>query len=146
MVCSFILKHILQLRKDRAVLTYIQGNRLVTLIIKKIKFFSYIRKFRRDRLRSQLKTSSYMVKYLRISSYIRKHFLIYDYATAHVNFLIFEENFVFFFISAPDTNHVGFLVYGFQKQKCRKKMLAALPSPAMRQMSSKIRHDFIFYT
>ncbi len=35
-----------------------------------------------------------MVKYWRISSYIRKPFL-----RSHVNFLIYEENFVFFFIS-----------------------------------------------
>ncbi len=41
--------------------------------------------------------SSYMVKYFRSSSYIRKPFLIYDFAT--LNFLINEENFVFFFIS-----------------------------------------------
>jgi hypothetical protein len=38
---------------------------------------------------------------LRISSYIRKPFLIYDFATdpPHLNFLIYEENFDFFFIS-----------------------------------------------
>jgi hypothetical protein len=42
-----------------------------------------------------------MVKYLRISSYIRTPFLIYDFAPrSHLNFLIYEENFVFFFISA----------------------------------------------
>jgi hypothetical protein len=38
-----------------------------------------------------------MIKYLRISSYIRKSFLTYDFAT---DFLIFDENFDFFFISA----------------------------------------------
>ncbi len=41
---------------------------------------------------------SYMTKYLRISSYIRKPFLIYDFAT-DLNFLIYEENFIFIFIS-----------------------------------------------
>ncbi len=40
-----------------------------------------------------------MTKYLRISSYIRKPFLIYDFATDPLNFLIFEKNFIFFFIS-----------------------------------------------
>ncbi len=54
-----------------------------TLIKKKIKFSSYIRKFRRDWLQSciWLTASSYMVKYLRISSYARKAFHIYDFAT-----------------------------------------------------------------
>jgi hypothetical protein len=43
----------------------------------------------------------YMTKYLRISSYIRKPFLLSDFATApmHLNFLIYEENFISFFIS-----------------------------------------------
>jgi hypothetical protein len=40
-----------------------------------------------------------MVKYLRMSSYIRKPFLIYDFATDPIlNFLLYVENFVFFFI------------------------------------------------
>ncbi len=39
----------------------------------------------------------YMGKYLRLSSYIRKPFLIYDFATVP-NFLIYEENLIFFFI------------------------------------------------
>jgi hypothetical protein len=47
-----------------------------TLIKKKIKFSSYKRKFRRERLQSQiwLTASSYMVKYLHVSSYIRSPF------------------------------------------------------------------------
>ncbi len=57
-----------------------------TLIKKKMKFSSYIRKFRMEQLQSHLwpTASSYMGKYLRISSYIRKPFLIYDndFATA----------------------------------------------------------------
>ncbi len=54
-----------------------------TLIKKKIKFSSYIRKFRRDRLQSRIwqTASSYIVKNLRISSYVRKPFHIYDFAT-----------------------------------------------------------------
>jgi hypothetical protein len=46
---------------------------------------------------------SYMTKYFRISSYFFwKPFLIYDFACnhSHLNFLLYEENFVFFFISA----------------------------------------------
>ncbi len=45
-----------------------------TLKKKKIKFFSYIRKFRMEQLQSHiwLTVSSYMGKYLRISSHIRK--------------------------------------------------------------------------
>jgi hypothetical protein len=39
------------------------------------------------------------VKNLRISSYIGNPFLIYDFAPDPI--LIYEENFVFFFISAP---------------------------------------------
>jgi hypothetical protein len=40
-----------------------------------------------------------MGKYLRIYSYIRKPFLIYDFAPAPctLNFLIYEENLIFFF-------------------------------------------------
>jgi hypothetical protein len=56
-----------------------------TLIKKKIKFSSYIRKFRVEQLQSHMTNgllTSYMVKYLLISSYIRKPFLIYDFATA----------------------------------------------------------------
>jgi hypothetical protein len=40
-----------------------------------------------------------MGKYLRISSYIRKPFLQYDCST--LNFPIYEENLIFFFISVP---------------------------------------------
>ncbi len=55
-----------------------------TLIRKKIKFSSYIRKFIREQLHSLiwLIASSYVTKYLRITSYIRKPFLVYDFATA----------------------------------------------------------------
>ncbi len=50
-----------------------------------------------------------MTKYFRISSSIRKHFLIYDFAAdPNLNFLIYEENFIFLFINVPD--HVGMTV------------------------------------
>jgi hypothetical protein len=40
-----------------------------------------------------------MVKYLCISSYIRDPFLIYVCNRSHLNFLTYEENFLFFFTS-----------------------------------------------
>ncbi len=54
-----------------------------TLIKKKRKFSSYIRKFRVEQLQSHiwLTASSYMGKYLPISSYIRKPFLAFSYMT-----------------------------------------------------------------
>ncbi len=69
---------------------------------KENKIFLRHKESRRERLQSHiwLTASSYMTKYLRISSYIRKPFLIYDLATAPFwNFLIYEENVIFFFIS-----------------------------------------------
>jgi hypothetical protein len=71
---------------------------------KEIKFSSYLRKFRMEQLQSHiwLTAFSYMGKYLCISSYIRKPFLIYDFATAPLWIsLLYEENFLFFFISVP---------------------------------------------
>jgi hypothetical protein len=57
-----------------------------TLMKKKIKFSSHIRKFRMEQVAKSFMTNGlliqYMVKYLRISSYIRKPFLIYDFASA----------------------------------------------------------------
>jgi hypothetical protein len=42
--------------------------------------------------------------HLRISSYTRKPFLIFDFAIAPLlNFLIYEENLIFLFISAGQT-------------------------------------------
>ena len=62
-----------------------------TLIKKKIKFSSHIRKFRREQLQSYiwLTASSYMVKYLRISPYTRKPFLISDFATDPIRISLF---------------------------------------------------------
>ncbi len=53
----------------------------LTLIKKKIKISSNIRKFRMEQLQ-RLTASPYMGKYLRISSYTRKLLLIYDFAAA----------------------------------------------------------------
>ncbi len=65
-------------------------------------FLIYIRKFRGIGCKVIYMTKGVLVwKNLRIPSYIRKPFLIYDFVPpSHLNFLIFEENFVFFFISA----------------------------------------------
>jgi hypothetical protein len=54
----------------------------ITLIKKKIKFASYIKKFRKSVAKSYMTYGLLIyVKYLRISSYIRKPCLIYDFAT-----------------------------------------------------------------
>jgi hypothetical protein len=50
-----------------------------TLIKEKIKFSSYIRKFRMEQLQSHMTNG--LLLYGDISSYIRKPFLIYDFAT-----------------------------------------------------------------
>jgi hypothetical protein len=71
-----------------------------TLIKKKIKFSSFIRKFRVEQLQSHwLTASSYMGKYLRISSYIRKPFLIYDFATAPLWISFYMRKIRFSFLS-----------------------------------------------
>jgi hypothetical protein len=64
-----------------------------TLIKKKIHFFSYISKYRRERLQSLilLTASSNMTKYLRFSSYILGS--PSSYMTLQLNFLIYEEIF-----------------------------------------------------
>ncbi len=72
-----------------------------TLIKKKIKFSSYIRKFRVEQLQSHvwLTASSYMGKYFCISSYIRKPFLIYDFATAPLWISPYMRKIFFSFLS-----------------------------------------------
>ncbi len=82
------IRSFLQLQKATCfleVLCFINNMSLTTLIKKKIKFSSYIRKFRMEQLQSHrwLTVSSYMEKFLRISLYFKiKPFLIYDFATA----------------------------------------------------------------
>jgi hypothetical protein len=71
-----------------------------TLIKKKRKLSSYIRKFRRDRLQNHTwqTASSQMVNYLHISSYFRKPFLIYDFALDPIWIsLYFRKTFFSFF-------------------------------------------------
>ncbi len=78
----------------------------VTAVLKKnIKFSSYTRKFRRDRLQSHLwlTASSYMVQYFCNSSNIRKPFLIHDFATYPIWNSLFMRKFSFSFLSVcPD--------------------------------------------
>ncbi len=66
---------------------------------KKIKFSSYIRKFRWDFLQSHiwLTASSYMTKYLRIFSYIKKPLLIYDLQQIPSEFPYTQGKLSFFF-------------------------------------------------
>ncbi len=82
----------------------LQNPPFCELIKKKIKFSLYIRIFRWDRLQSQiwLTASTYMDKYLHSSSFSSKPFPIYDFATdpIWISLYVYEENFVFFFISA----------------------------------------------
>ncbi len=70
-----------------------------TLIKKKIKFSSYMRKFRMEQLQSHiwLTASSYMGKYFRISSNIRKPFLICDFATAPLWISLYMRKILFYF-------------------------------------------------
>ncbi len=71
------------------------------LIKKKIKFSSYIGKFRVEQLQSHiwLTASSYMGKYFCISSYIRKPFLIYVFATAPLWISLYMRKIWFSFLS-----------------------------------------------
>ncbi len=72
-----------------------------TLLNKKIKFSSFIRIFRWDRVQSYvlLTASLYIVNYLRIPAYIRKLFLIYDFAPDPIlTSLYMRKNFTVFFI------------------------------------------------
>ncbi len=80
-----------------------------TLIKKKIKCSSYIRKFRMEQLQSYiwLTASSYIEKSLRISSYIRKPFLIYAFATAPLWVSIFMRKISFSFKLAYASWDVG---------------------------------------
>ncbi len=68
---------------------------------KKIKFSSYIRKSRRERLQSHiwLTVFSYMTKYCRISSYIRKPFHVFDFATAPIWISWNMRKILFYFLS-----------------------------------------------
>jgi hypothetical protein len=40
-----------------------------------------------------------MRKYAKISPYMRRPLVVYDFATATLNFLLYKENFILFFIS-----------------------------------------------
>jgi hypothetical protein len=81
---------------------------------KKIKFSSYIGKFRLEQLQIHiwLTASSYMGKYLRISSYIRKSFLIYVWlATAPLWISLYMRKFDFLFYQCTLLLHSAVLKY-----------------------------------
>ncbi len=74
---------------------------------KKIKFSSYIRKFRMEQLPSHIwiTASSYMGKYLRKSSYNRKPFLIYDFTTSPLWISLYTRKIWFSFLSVNRPTH-----------------------------------------
>ncbi len=79
------------------------GGGMVHTDKKKIKFSSYIRQFRRDRLQSHiwLNASSYMVEFWRNSSYFRKPLLKYDFAPDPISefrFLFYQCSLEKFFL------------------------------------------------
>jgi hypothetical protein len=78
-----------------------QVNTVSTLIKKKIRFSSYIRRCWMEQLQSHkwLTASSYMGKYLRISSYIRKPYLLFDFATAPLWISLYMRKILFSFLS-----------------------------------------------
>ncbi len=96
-------KIIIKLLSDLFTSSLTEGREVFvsTLIKKKIEFSSYIRKFRRELLQSLiwLTASSNMTKYLRISSYLEALPHIWLCNRSRLNFLIYEENLIFFFIS-----------------------------------------------
>ncbi len=80
----------------------------VTLIKKKRKFSSYIRKFRNGAL-----AKSYMRKDFLIYEEMRKYFPIYEEAVSHVSlpllhskipYTVYKENSIFFFLSVQYTH------------------------------------------
>ncbi len=74
------------------------------LIKKKIEFSSYIRKFRKERLQSHIWGRA---SYSNIWGNMRKYLVIFEEAVGHIclcnrsrlNSLIYEENWIFFFLS-----------------------------------------------
>ena len=71
----------------------------VALIKKKTKFSSCIRKFRWDCVQSHIlgRDSLHMRKCANFSPYMRRPLVIYDFTPDPLNFLIYEENFIFFY-------------------------------------------------
>ncbi len=91
-----------------------------TLVKKKIKFSSYVRKFRWGRLQSHvwLTASLYMVKYLRIFSYIRNPFLIYELATnpIWISFYLRKIYFLFYQRSLSRPHYSALFLHIFTTQ------------------------------
>ncbi len=74
---------------------------LHTLIKKKRKLSSYIRKFKVEQLQSHIwgRASSYMRKCAIISPYLRRPLVIYDFATAPLWISLYMRKFLFSFLS-----------------------------------------------
>ncbi len=72
-----------------------------------------------------LTASSYMGKSLRISSYIRKPFLIHIWLCncSTLNFLIYEENLIFFFISVSSIKYLQISDWGLGHFICTQMFL-----------------------
>ncbi len=72
---------------------------------KENKIFLVYKEIKRDQGAKSYMTNgltSYIGKNFRISSCIRKSYLIFFCTRSHLNFLIYEENFVFFFYQCTD--------------------------------------------
>ncbi len=94
---------------------------LCTLIKNNIKFSSYIRKFRMERLQSHLWGSFRIYEEMRIYltiMYLRRQLVVYDFATAPfwLSLYIYEENLIFFFISV----RVHYSTYGMEFMQFQK--------------------------
>jgi hypothetical protein len=82
-------------------------NCMLNLLVKNCRLIFFSIKKRSGKKNKWLTVSSYIGKYLRISAYIGKPFLIYIWLwnCFTLNYLIYEENLIFFFISALSPFH-----------------------------------------
>jgi hypothetical protein len=89
------------------ILVRVADHFFATLIKKKIKFSSYIRKFKMEQLQSHIGLTKLRPPHIQYGE-IFAHFLIYyealphilcDFATAPLWISLYEENLIFFFIS-----------------------------------------------
>ncbi len=103
-----------------------------TLIKKKNKFSSYIRKFRMEQLRSHIWLTA--SSYLRISSNIRQPFLIYDFATAPLWISLYMRKSWFSFLS----------VYIQSKEATKKRERDGKLSMFASRLSFLLRNDDIY--
>jgi hypothetical protein len=127
---------------------------VVTLIRNKIKFSSYISKIRGIGCEViWLKASSYLGKNLSISPYILgspSSYSIWHCTRSHLNFLTYEESFVYFFINAfieeliEDEEKGGWssLTILTRKDAHGLVIIAPVPSPHSRESFSELVNNF----